>query len=102
MRKTLSHPVSLAFAAFAFILSVPAADPNRQPTPEWIWAAPESKDNEVAYFRKAFEARPGVLKAILLGACDNQMTVFLNGQCVAEIENYDRAASVLVSVLNGA
>ena len=97
MHKTHFHPVWLALAAVAFLFSASAADPNRQPTPEWIWASPETKDNEVAFFRKTFEARPGVLKAILLGACDNKMVVFLNGQRVAEIENYARAASVDVT-----
>ncbi len=90
-------PALLALASFAFLVSAAAAELNRQPTPEWIWAVPEAKDNQVAFFRKTFEAQPGVLKAILLGACDNKMIVFLNGQRVAEIENYARAASVDVT-----
>ncbi len=89
--------VWLTLASLYLPATATAADPSQQPTPEWIWASPEAKDNETAFFRKTFEARPGVLKAILLGACDNQMTVFLNGQRVAEIENYDRAASVDVT-----
>src|SRR5207237_3557821 len=36
-------------------------------------------------------------KALLFGACDDRMTVYLNGQQVAEMTNYERAVSVDVT-----
>ena len=42
-------------------------------------------------FRKTFVAPAGLLKAILLGACDGTMSVQLNGEPAGEISGRDRA-----------
>ncbi len=78
-------------------VTLTAAEGVEQPRPEWIWISAAAKEHEAACFRKTFEVRPGLLKAILLGACDDSMTVYLNGQRVAEMTNHLRAASVDVT-----
>ena len=60
MRKIVLLNAWLASTTLASLSFAAAADPNTQPTPEWIWTAPETRDNQVAFFRKTFEARPGV------------------------------------------
>src|SRR5207253_2270621 len=53
-------------------------------SPRWIWIGPRPKADQTVYFRKEFEVPKGpLLGARLTGACDNQMTVFLNGERVA-------------------
>jgi len=74
-----------------------AAEGVEQPRPEWIWISAVAREPEIACFRKTFEVRPGLLKAILLGACDDTITIYLNGQRVARMTNYVRATTMDVT-----
>jgi putative heme-binding domain-containing protein len=49
--------------------------------PSWIWLE-EDKDGQNALFRTTFVAEDGVESAIVAGSCDNEFTVFINGDRV--------------------
>src|SRR6185436_18733583 len=64
--------------------------------PEWIWhdnkgVAPA--DREVRFFRKTFSAEPGVRRAVLMAAGDDQATVFLNGKQVLVSRSWNKAVT---------
>jgi putative heme-binding domain-containing protein len=68
------------------------------PQAGWISATPAAEKGQIAFFRKTFTAPPGLLvKAVLLGAADQRMTVFVNGKAAAEVAGFERAASVDVT-----
>ena len=69
---------------------------NAPPVPEWI-EAPGAAPGEPAFFRRPFDSSPGLLKAILLGATEGKMFVYLNGQPVGEFSGNQRAASLDVT-----
>jgi putative heme-binding domain-containing protein len=60
-----------------------APTPGTGPSPRWIWIDAGPRAGQTVSFRKEFRADDAVLGARLTGACDNRMTVFLNGQRVA-------------------
>jgi putative heme-binding domain-containing protein len=62
-----------------------AAGPG--PIAEWIWSDPFPRANQTAYFRKSFEVRGPLRQAELRGLADDRMTVFVNGEAVAEMAN---------------
>jgi len=68
----------------AFVPCVPAQVVNRPPVPEWISRA-GAQTNQPVHFRREFTAPSPLLKSVLLGACEGQMEVILNGQRVGEI-----------------
>jgi hypothetical protein len=53
--------------------ATPAAAPN------WIWLAQDAAPNQELYFRKTFMANKAD-SVRLYATCDNELTVFLNGQ----------------------
>jgi len=93
--KIASHHFYLiALACLTFRASAqPATLP---PVPEWI-EYPAGASNEPTFFRKSFEAQPSLLKAILLGACNGQMELYLNGQTLGEIRSRDVASGIDVT-----
>ncbi len=65
-------------------------DPAAAPSPKWIWGPAQAKPNEERYFRIAFDPElSGALKtenpssAWIWAACDDDMTIYLNGKMVA-------------------
>ncbi|MBI3413954.1 MAG: heme-binding protein [Verrucomicrobia bacterium] len=69
---------------------------NAPPVPEWIQPTGVAA-NQPAFLRKSFEGQPGLLKAILLGACDGKMSVELNGEKLDDIAGRERATSLDVT-----
>ena len=72
------------------------APPTRRP-PEWIWLNKDSPDGEVVLFRKEFNVDGDVKSATLLGSCDNQLRVYLNGDDVAASEAWETPAKETVT-----
>ncbi|MBI2948045.1 MAG: c-type cytochrome [Verrucomicrobia bacterium] len=78
------NPLWLALVAFAGI-SVCAAEA----VPEWIWNGPARHTPQSGWFRKNFTIREPVKRAELRGAGDFcALTIFLNGERIADIENF--------------
>jgi len=80
----------------ANVISGSAQIVTQPPVPEWVQES-DTASNSPAFFRKTFQARLPLLKAILLGACDGQMSVYLNGETVGEITGRQRATSLDVT-----
>ena len=59
--------------ALATVTQIVAAIPK----PEWIWSGPQA-DQEIRYFRKSFQAPPGVNKVSVIVAADNQAELNLD------------------------
>jgi putative heme-binding domain-containing protein len=80
----------LTAGLLAFCLTptrTPAADEPPKKTeaePAWIWVAARPDREQTVYFRKEFVLDAPARGAQLVGACDNRMTVYLNGERVAE------------------
>ena len=66
-------------------------------SPRWIWLGPKPVDDQTVFFRKEFEVDGPVLGAKLVASCDNQMTVFVNGERVAESKTWDTPTFASVS-----
>ncbi|MSU34725.1 MAG: hypothetical protein EXS36_06360 [Pedosphaera sp.] len=88
----------LLFAAFFAAPAAPAQIINAAPVPEWI-LAPGADTNAPAFFRKSFSSDSKLLKAILLGACDGTMDIFVNGAAAGQLSGRDRAGSLDVTAL---
>ncbi len=65
----------------------------RAENPHWIWhdnhGAP-IRTNEVRYFRKTFEAKGRLTKAMLSAAADDEATVYVNGKEVARPKDFNK------------
>ena len=90
MRTRLLAALTLAFTSTISL----AAD---APVPEWIWLNKDSPDGEVVLFRKEFTVDGDVKSATLLGSCDNQLRVYLNGDDVAASEAWETPAKETVT-----
>jgi putative heme-binding domain-containing protein len=79
-------------ALLAIALGLVFAAGTRAADPEWIWLAAESRDGEVVYFRKTFEV-PETFGAKLGGkmriTCDNHLKLWVNGNKVAESDEWE-------------
>lgn len=95
MSKRIVLSVGLFVHIFLMAAMVHAAEPT---PPNWIWTAAEGKSNEKAFFRRAFDSgianAGGVRSVILWGTCDNEMTVYLNGQQVARSTTWQQPVRV--------
>src|SRR5947207_957590 len=94
MSKTAVINVIATFIAatspsFAQIATAP-------PTPEWI-AASGSVANQQTVFQRTFQVQGGLLKAILLGACEGEMSVEVNGALAGTIAGRERATGLDVT-----
>lgn len=74
-------PLALVFVVLPFFAAEPLP-------PQWIWL-PESKPNQVAFFRKSIELPAGVISVKLVATCDNQFTLFVNGKQVASGNDWE-------------
>jgi putative heme-binding domain-containing protein len=61
-------------------------------SPEWIWLSAKPKDGETVYLRKVFTLPAEVQEAVLQVACDNHVTVFLNGEQLLQHEQWEAVA----------
>lgn len=64
--------------------------------PYWIWSGPVGQDQEVVHFRKVFQAKKGS-PAKLYASCDNEMTIFVNGQQVTSSKSWETPQVVDIS-----
>src|SRR6185437_14356532 len=83
-----------------------APDPSAAPSPKWIWGPAEAKDGEDRYFRITFDPKlPAIAKtgdpvsASLWGACDDDMTAYLNGKTVVRQSGHEVAVVADVRAL---
>ena len=67
------------------------------PQSDWISVSPAAQTAQTAFFRKSFNAPPGVVKAVVLATCDERMELFINGASVSELRGFERAASIDVT-----
>src|SRR5262245_53035518 len=58
----------------------------------WIWAEKEAKANETIYLRKTFELAEELKSAVLSAACDNIVTVYVNGKQVLKESEWTNVA----------
>jgi putative heme-binding domain-containing protein len=84
----------VAVACLTFRASAQVA--TSPPVPEWIECS-GGTSNQPTFFSKSFEAQPSLLKGILLGACNGQMGVYLNGQLLGEIRSREAATGIDVT-----
>src|SRR5215468_1527246 len=80
----------LALSGGSSLLAQFASPP---PAPEWI----QAENAQPAVFRKTFRVEFPLLKAILLGACDGEIAVELNGSEVGRIAGRERATGLDVT-----
>ncbi|HEX3798697.1 MAG TPA: c-type cytochrome [Verrucomicrobiae bacterium] len=69
-------------------------------TPQWIWHdnhGAKTAPGEVRYFRKEFNARSNVEKAILSCAADDHLEIYLNGKKVMDESGWAKAVSMDVT-----
>lgn len=83
-----------------------APDPQAAPSPRWIWGPDEAKNGEDRYFRVTFDA--GIPKtqkiddrrsAMLWAACDDEMTIYLNGKIAVRSGAWQQASLAEVEAL---
>jgi hypothetical protein len=55
----------------------------------WIWLGASAQPSQTVYFRKEIDLKYRVVSAKLYGACDNQMTVYINGKEVIASDNWE-------------
>lgn len=91
MNRLFSLVLTLLLLALAMLPeSAVAADPPV--VPEWIWSSREGKPNEMAYFRKTFTLEGDVKSAFLATACDNHVSVFVNGKLLLQHDAWEQSA----------
>ena len=86
LRQRIRPVVSAAIASEDFD-SVPVAEPLKLESVHSIWRAATSPPGEVVYFRKTFGVQEKIMSARLLGMCDDEVEVFINGKRVMTGQN---------------
>src|SRR5688572_17432792 len=66
---------------------------------DWIWSSKSASEKDVSYFRKSFRLGESAEKAVLLVACDNQATIYLDGKIVGENESWNEPTVIDLSKL---
>ncbi len=59
--------------------------------PEWIWSSATPEKNQTVYFRKTFTVPANISSATLYGACDNELTAYVNGKKVLRNTTWKQA-----------
>jgi len=80
-------PMKVEFRHFA-LRHLGGGGPAGPPQPQWIWSSSGSRDGERMWARRAVALEGELAKATLLGSCDNACRVALNGEVVAESEDW--------------
>ncbi|HTN77342.1 MAG TPA: hypothetical protein VL096_18915, partial [Pirellulaceae bacterium] len=89
--------VAIAVPAAWFSLSAPSAfawqdkAAEKAAIPNWIWAAGAPKANQTICFRKVIEIPAKVKSVTVTAACDNVMSLFVNGQKLVEHQTWEQA-----------
>ena len=96
---TAAALVVMSLLTFGTTSSPAAVSEDQLPQADWITATPSATSGQTAFFRKTFTAPFGLVKAVLLAACDQRMMVFVNGKSAADVVGFGRAASVDVTPL---
>lgn len=78
-----------AIAILACCLPLCPAARAADATPHWIWTAKEAKESETVFFRQTIELTAGPKSASFFGACDNVLTLFVNGEMVTQHTGWD-------------
>jgi putative heme-binding domain-containing protein len=96
MRRTVPVLWLTALLAGVFLLSPsPAAPKRKKPAgsaPEWIWITASARDHERAFFRKTFDLKGKVKSAVVAAACDNHVTLFINGKFLLQHDTWESPA----------
>jgi putative heme-binding domain-containing protein len=84
--------------ALLLILAAPAASPAQDAAevpkrpadakPSWIWLGEKAGDNQTVYFRKEIRLDRRITGAKLYAACDNVMSLLIDGKPVAEGQDW--------------
>jgi putative heme-binding domain-containing protein len=85
--------VSLAVVAFARPIPLAAQGTKgagKNSGPSWIWLNDKPLDKQTVYFRKEIHVNGKILSAKLYGACDDEMTVYVNGKEVVSSDSWER------------
>lgn len=91
MKRINYRLVMFSLALSSFIALVQAQ------TPEWIWSSKSPGAEEVVFFRKVITVPENLGQAILVVACDNEATVWVNGKQVARNTEWSKASRANVS-----
>lgn len=67
--------------------------------PEWIWSSAPPEPEEARFFRKTFVVPPGVAKAIVTVAADNDAEVLLDGKVIAKNDSWSSPTRVVLKEL---
>src|SRR5258706_10064387 len=62
------------------LLALGVALPSFAADPQWLWSNGDPGENETCFFRKTFELKGKPKGAVFAGSCDNDFTLFVNGQ----------------------
>jgi putative heme-binding domain-containing protein len=57
--------------------------------PQWIWLGSKAEPNQTVYFRKVIPVPRRVVSAKIYGACDNQMSIYINGKEVISSNSWE-------------
>src|SRR5207245_7103704 len=58
--------------------------PPAMASPSWIWLDKKPKDDQTIYFRKQFDVAHPIAAVTLQAACDDVLTLFIDGKKVVE------------------
>ncbi|HUG67016.1 MAG TPA: c-type cytochrome [Pirellulaceae bacterium] len=79
----------LSFVFLVTTVPAMAAPKADQADPQWVWLQKDGQPEKRVFFRKEFET-PGVAAARLYAACDDSMTVFVDGKQILEHDNWKK------------
>jgi len=92
----------LSAIGFALFLSLPGLADDKAPpkkpslptvsAPAWIWLNDKPKDKQTVYFRKEFEISSPIATVTVQAACDNSLTLYLDGKNVLEHSEWESPA----------
>ena len=70
--------------SIVLLLTVGNVLPSFAADPDWLWSNGDPKETETVFFRKTFELKGKPKAAVFAGSCDNDFTLFVNGQMVTQ------------------
>lgn len=88
LRVPILAILPMAITALAILYSC-NAQPAKDGKTHWIWLGASASPNQTVYFRKEIAVPGQIVAARILGACDNQMTVFVDGKQVLASDTWE-------------
>src|ERR1700733_14277021 len=75
-----------------FITPLAAQTPKAdgKTVPAWIWLGKDALPQQTVYFRKEITLKAKIVGAKLYGACDNAMTIYVNGKEAISGDNWEK------------